>query len=41
VIKTTENAQWLKYEFGAETDSSAVASLQWEKVKIPFTIAFT
>jgi Protein of unknown function (DUF2911) len=39
VIKTTESAEWLKYEFGAETDSGAVASLQWEKVKIPFTIA--
>jgi hypothetical protein len=39
VIKTTESAEWLKYEFGAETDSSAVASLQWEKVKIPFIIA--
>ncbi|HXB35686.1 MAG TPA: DUF2911 domain-containing protein [Puia sp.] len=39
VIKTTEGVEWLKYDFGAETDSSAVASLQWEKVKIPFTIA--
>ena len=39
VVKMTESVEWLKYDFGAETDSSAVASLQWEKVKIPFTIA--
>jgi hypothetical protein len=39
VIKTAESVERLKYQFGAETDSSAVASLEWEKVKIPFTIA--
>jgi tetratricopeptide (TPR) repeat protein len=39
VIKTADNVEWLKYDFGAETDSSAVASLQWEKIKIPFMIA--
>jgi tetratricopeptide (TPR) repeat protein len=39
VIKTTESVERLKYEFTAETDSSAVALLQWEKLKIPFTIA--
>jgi tetratricopeptide (TPR) repeat protein len=39
VIKTTENVEWLKYELTAETDSSAVAVLEWEKLKIPFTIA--
>jgi hypothetical protein len=39
VIKTAESVERLKYEFSAETDSSAVALLQWEKVKIPFTIA--
>jgi tetratricopeptide (TPR) repeat protein len=39
VIKTTESVERLKYEFAAETDSSAVAMLQWEKLKIPFTIA--
>jgi len=38
VIKTAESVERLKYEFSAETDSSAVALLQWEKVKIPFTI---
>ena len=39
VIKAAESVERLKYEFTAETDSSAVALLQWEKVKIPFTIA--
>jgi len=39
VTKTTESVERLKYEFTAETDSSAVATLQWEKVKILFTIA--
>jgi tetratricopeptide (TPR) repeat protein len=39
VKKATESVEWLKYEFAAETDSSAVALLQWEKLKIPFTIA--
>jgi tetratricopeptide (TPR) repeat protein len=38
VIKTTESVERLKYEFAAETDSSAVALLQWEKLKISFTI---
>jgi hypothetical protein len=39
VIKTTESVERLKYEFATETDSSAVISLQWEKIKIPFTVA--
>jgi tetratricopeptide (TPR) repeat protein len=39
VTKTAENVEWLRYDFGAETDSSAVASLLWEKIRIPFTIA--
>jgi tetratricopeptide (TPR) repeat protein len=38
VIKTTQSVERLQYEFVSETDSSAVAVLQWEKVKIPFTI---
>jgi hypothetical protein len=38
VIKTTEAVERLKYEFGGETDSSAVASLEWERVRIPFTV---
>jgi Protein of unknown function (DUF2911) len=39
VVKANESVEWLKYEFGNETDSSAVVTLQWEKVKVPFTIA--
>jgi len=39
VIKTTESVERLKYEFAEETDSSAVAMLQWEKLKIRFAIA--
>jgi hypothetical protein len=39
VIKTTEGIERLKYEFIGETDSSAVITLQWEKLKIPFTVA--
>ena len=33
-----ESVEWLKYEFMGETDSSAVAVLEWEKRKIPFRI---
>jgi tetratricopeptide (TPR) repeat protein len=39
VIKTQESIERLRYEFAGETDSSAVAALLWEKVKIPFTVA--
>jgi hypothetical protein len=39
VQKLPESVEWLKYEFGDQTETSAVVSLQWEKVKIPFTIA--
>jgi hypothetical protein len=38
VIKASESVEWLKYEFGKETDSSAIITLQWEKMKIPFTV---
>jgi len=38
VKKATDNIEWLKYEFTTETDSSAVALLQWEKMRIPITI---
>lgn len=30
--------EWLKYEFSNETENSAVVSLQWEKLSIPFKI---
>jgi hypothetical protein len=39
VKKVNESVERLKYEFVDQTDSSAVLSLQWEKVKIPFTIS--
>jgi len=39
VSKTAESIERLSYEFSAETDSSAVVQLAWEKVRIPFTVA--
>lgn len=39
VVKVNESVERLKYEFSDQTENSAVISLQWEKVKIPFTVA--
>lgn len=39
VQKLNESVERLKYEFGEQTENSAVVSLQWEKVKIPFKIS--
>lgn len=39
VQKLNESVERLKYEFGEQTENSAVLSLQWEKVKIPFRIS--
>jgi tetratricopeptide (TPR) repeat protein len=39
VLKLNESVERLKYEFSDEADESAVVSLQWEKIKIPFTIS--
>ena len=39
VLSLNENVERLKYEFSDQTENSAVISLQWEKVKIPFTVA--
>ena len=39
VQKLNESVERLKYEFGDQTENSAVLSLQWEKVKIPFKIS--
>ena len=33
-----ESVEWLKYEFSNQTPNSAVVSLQWEKLAIPFSI---
>jgi hypothetical protein len=39
VQKLNENVERLKYEFSDQTENSAVLSLQWEKVKVPFRIS--
>lgn len=39
VIKVSESVERLKYEFSDQKENSAVISLQWEKVKIPFTVS--
>lgn len=33
-----KSVEWLKYEFSNESENSAVVSLQWEKLSIPFKI---
>lgn len=33
-----KSVEWLKYEFGQQTENSAVISLQWEKLAIPFKV---
>jgi hypothetical protein len=38
VNKRPESVERLSYEFSAETDTSAVVTLEWEKVRIPFTV---
>ncbi len=37
-VSLNESVEWLKYEFMNETANSAVVALEWEKLKIPFTI---
>src|SRR5688572_27706208 len=39
VQKLNESVERLKYEFGEQTENSAVVSLQWEKIKIPFKVS--
>jgi tetratricopeptide (TPR) repeat protein len=39
VQKLNASVEWLKYEFGEQTENSAVLSLQWEKMKIPFKVS--
>lgn len=38
-VALKESQERLLYEFGDENDSSAVLSLKWEKLSIPFTIS--
>src|SRR5689334_21986858 len=33
-----KSVEWLKYDFSNETENSAVISLQWEKLAIPFKV---
>lgn len=37
-VPLNESVEWLKYEFSNQTPNSAVISLQWEKLAIPFRI---
>lgn len=39
VVALKESVERLKYEFSDQTENAAVISLQWEKVKISFTVA--
>ena len=39
VRKQDESVEWLKYEFEGQTENSAVISMQWEKVKVPFKVS--
>jgi hypothetical protein len=34
-----QSTEWLKYEFDEQTDTSAMVSLKWEKVRIPFRVS--
>jgi hypothetical protein len=38
VTNDNKPVEWLKYEFSDQTENSAIVSLQWEKLKIPFKI---
>ncbi|HMJ48825.1 MAG TPA: DUF2911 domain-containing protein [Ferruginibacter sp.] len=38
-VKLNESVERLKYEFSDEKNNSAIISLQWEKLKIPFTVS--
>lgn len=37
-VASDRSVEWLKYEFSDETENSAIVSLLWEKLKIPFKI---
>jgi hypothetical protein len=39
VVKTTESIERLRYDFTEQTDNSAVITMQWEKIKIPFKVS--
>lgn len=37
-VALDKSVEWLKYEFSDETENTAVISLLWEKLKIPFKV---
>jgi len=37
-VALDKSVEWLKYEFGVQTENSATVSLEWEKLSIPFKI---
>lgn len=37
-VALDHSVEWLKYEFTNETENSAIIALEWEKLKIPFTV---
>lgn len=37
-VPLDKSVEWLKYEFSDQTTNTAVISLQWEKLKIPFKV---
>jgi tetratricopeptide (TPR) repeat protein len=37
-VPSDKSVEWLKYEFTNQTENSAVVTLQWEKLMIPFKI---
>jgi hypothetical protein len=39
VQSVDKSVEWLKYEFDNQTDTTAVVSLQWERVRIPFRVS--
>jgi hypothetical protein len=39
VVQTTQSTERLKYEFSDQTDNSAVVTMYWEKIKIPFKVS--
>jgi tetratricopeptide (TPR) repeat protein len=37
-VPLDHNVEWMKYEFSNQTENSAIISLQWEKLSIPFRV---
>lgn len=39
VVKVEHSIERLKYEFNDQTENSAIISMQWEKIKVPFKVS--